>query len=169
MIELSRERVETILKEETLQTEELATILRAVYTRYMRLFEKYFADIDALNDEVIAELNQYHEETRSLVKYYYMDIPQDVCEELKKFDDKYVDKLLGPDWHQVLSDFYQYFKVKNWGKNEEWVKTEFRKQALNSFYQSMGSVFRQGFGSESKVVERIVDGFKGLFYEEKEE
>ena len=86
-----------------MKTEELTTILRAVYTRYMRVFEKYFADIDALNDEVIAELNQYQEETRSLVKYYYMDIPQDVCEELEKFDDKYGDKLLGPDWQKYLS------------------------------------------------------------------
>ena len=83
MIELSQERVESILKEETLKTEELTTILRAVYTRYMRVFEKYFADTDALNDEVIAELNQYQEETRSLVKYYYMDIPQEVCDGLR--------------------------------------------------------------------------------------
>lgn len=169
MIELSNERVETILKEETLQTEELATILRAVYTRYMRLYEKYFADIDALNDEVIAELNQYHEETRSLVKYYYMDIPQDVCDELKKFEDKYGDKLLGPEWHEVLSDAYKVFKVKYWSKSEEWIKAEFRKQTMDGFYQVMSSVFRQGFGSDSRVVERVVDGIKGLLFTESEE
>ena len=155
MIELSQERVESILKEETLKTEELTTILRAVYTRYMRVFEKYFADIDALNDEVIAELNQYQEETRSLVKYYYMDIP---------FDDKYGDKLLGPDWQKYLSGAYISFKGKNWSKSEEWVKAEFRKQAMDGFYKAMSSVFRQGFGSDSKVVERVVDGIKGLFF-----
>ena len=164
MIELSQERVDTILNEETLRTEELATILRAVYTRYMRVFEKYFADIDALNDEVIAELNQYQEETRSLVKYYYMDIPQEVCDGLRKFDDKYGDKLLGPDWKKTLSDTYKYFRGKNWSKSEEWVKAEFRKQAMDGFYKAMSSVFRQGFGSDSKVVERVVDGIKGLFF-----
>ena len=169
MIELSQERVDTILNEETLRTEELATILRAVYTRYMRVFEKYFADIDALNDEVIAELNQYQEETRSLVKYYYMDIPQEVCDGLRKFDDKYGDKLLGPDWKKTLSDTYKYFRGKNWSKSEEWVKAEFRKQAMDAFYKAMGSVFRQGFGSDSKVVERVVDGIKGLFFADSQE
>lgn len=169
MIELSQERVDTILNEETLRTEELATILRAVYTRYMRVFEKYFADTDALNDEVIAELNQYQEETRSLVKYYYMDIPQEVCDGLRKFDDKYGDKLLGPDWKKTLSDTYKYFRGKNWSKSEEWVKAEFRKQAMDAFYKAMGSVFRQGFGSDSKVVERVVDGIKGLFFADSQE
>ena len=169
MIELSQERVDTILNEETLRTEELATILRAVYTRYMRVFEKYFADTDALNDEVIAELNQYQEETRSLVKYYYMDIPQEVCDGLRKFDDKYGDKLLGPDWEKTLSDTYKYFRGKNWSKSEEWVKAEFRKQAMDAFYKAMGSVFRQGFGSDSKVVERVVDGIKGLFFADSQE
>ena len=164
MIELSRERVETILNEETQKTEDLATILRAVYTRYMRLYEKYFADIDALNDEVIAELNQYHEETKSLVKYYYMDIPQDVCEGLDKFDDKYGSKLLGPDWHQSLLDLYKYFRGKNWSKNEEWARAEFRKQALDAFYETMSSIFRPGFGSDSKAAERIVDGIKDIFF-----
>ena len=67
MVELSNERVEQILHKETHKTEELKTILRGVYTRYMRLFEKYFADIDALNDDEIAGLKQYHEETRSLI------------------------------------------------------------------------------------------------------
>ena len=168
MVELSQERVETILNEETPKTEELTTILRAVYTRYMRLYEKYFADPDALNDEVIAELNQYHEETRSLVKYYYMDIPQDVCTGLKNFDDKYGDKLLGPDWHQSLLDLHKYFRGKNWSKKEEWVKAEFRKQALDAFYETMGSIFRTGFGSDSKAAERIVDGVRGLFFGDRE-
>ena len=54
MVELSNERIGKILHEETVKTEELATILRSIYTRYMRLYEKYFADIDALNDEKVA-------------------------------------------------------------------------------------------------------------------
>jgi hypothetical protein len=164
MIELSIERVETILEKETPKTPEQATLLRAIYTRYMRLYEKYFADIDALNDEVIVELNQYHEETRSLVRYYYMDIPQDVCEGLDKFDDKYGSKLLGPDWHQSLLDLYKYFRDKKWNKSEERARAEFRKEALDAFYETMGSIFRPGFGSDSKAAERIVDGIKGMFF-----
>ena len=69
MLELSNERVGQILHQETLQTEELPTILRAIYTRYMRLYEKIYADIEALNDAEIARLREYHEETKSLVKY----------------------------------------------------------------------------------------------------
>ena len=77
MIEMSQERIKQILEEETVKTEELATILRSVYTRYMHLYEKYFADTDALDDAAIAGLKDYHEETKSLVKYYYMDITWD--------------------------------------------------------------------------------------------
>ena len=61
MVELSNERIEQILHQETAKKEELATILRGIYTRYMRLYEKLFADIDALNDEKITELRKYHE------------------------------------------------------------------------------------------------------------
>ena len=32
--------------------------------------------MDALNEDKIAELKKYHEETESLIKYYYMDIPR---------------------------------------------------------------------------------------------
>ena len=83
MVELNNERIEQILHEETTKKEELETILRSIYNRYMWLYEKYFADIDALNDEKIAELTNYHEETLSLVKYYYMDIPLDICVGIK--------------------------------------------------------------------------------------
>ena len=55
MVELSNERIEQILHEETKKTEALPTILRGIYTRYMRLYERYFADVDALNDGRIAE------------------------------------------------------------------------------------------------------------------
>lgn len=164
MLELSKERVETILKEETQKTTELATILRAVYTRYMRLYEKYFDDIETLNNDKIAELNRYHEETASLVKYYLMDIPQDVCTEIKDFDEKYGDKLLGPSWHKYLFDCYEDFRKENWNKSDEWVKTEFKKQILNSFYETMGSVFRQGFGTGSKTAAGIIDGITGLLF-----
>ena len=51
MVELSNERVDQILHEESQKTEELKTILRGVYIRYMRLYERYFDDIDALNDD----------------------------------------------------------------------------------------------------------------------
>ena len=69
----------------------------------MRLFEGYFADIDALDDAKIAQWRKYHEETSSLVKYYYMDIPHDVCEDLEEFNDKFSPKLLGPNWYDNLS------------------------------------------------------------------
>ena len=58
MLELSNERIEQILNEETTKTVELATLLRSIYTRYMRLFEGYFADIDALNDTKIAQFRK---------------------------------------------------------------------------------------------------------------
>lgn len=35
MLELSNERIEQILNEETTKTVELATLLRCIYTRYM--------------------------------------------------------------------------------------------------------------------------------------
>lgn len=164
MMELSNERVESILKEETLKTTELATILRAVYTRYMRLYEKYFADIDALNDEKIAEFRQYQEETNSLVKYYYMDIPEDVCTDLNDFDKKYGDKLLGPDWHKNLFDTYKEFRGKNWDKSDEWVRAEFKKQVMEGFYHEMGGIFRQGLGTNSKTHEGIWKGISGLLF-----
>lgn len=44
MIELSHERIEQILHEETVKKEDLDTILRGIYFRYMRLYERYFAD-----------------------------------------------------------------------------------------------------------------------------
>ena len=55
MMELSNERVAQIMNEETLQTVELPTLLRSIYSRYMRLYEQYFEDIDALNEEKLAE------------------------------------------------------------------------------------------------------------------
>lgn len=135
MIELSNERIEQILHKETQKTEELATILRGVYTRYMRLYEGFFADIDALNDDKIAELKKYHEETISLLKYYYMDIPHDICMALIEFDDKYSAKLLGPDWHKYLFDSYEDFKSENRSdnKSKDSLKTKFTEQNLKAF------------------------------------
>ena len=110
MIELSKKRIEEILNEETAKTEELPTILRGVYTRYMCLFEKYFADIDALNDEKVAEFRKYHEETKSLIKYYYMDIPLDICAGLETFEKEYCENLLGTKWHNYLYSYYKDFR-----------------------------------------------------------
>lgn len=55
MIELSHERIEQILHEETVKKEDLDTILRGIYFRYMRLYERYFADLDALDDDIISQ------------------------------------------------------------------------------------------------------------------
>ena len=166
MVELSKERIEQILHEETMKKEELETILRGIYTRYMRLFEKYFADIDALNDDEIAELRKYHEETGSLVKYYYMDIPLDICIGLKEFENKYSDKLLGSEWHKYLFDSYEEFREnsRSQNKSEEYLKAEFTKQTLSAFYEAMDYVFREGFGTSSHTAKKVVSGITELLF-----
>ena len=168
MIELSSERVEEILHKETQKTEELATILRAIYTRYMCLYEKYYADIDALSDDKIAEMKQYHEETKSLIKYYYLDIPQDICTEIIELDKQYTDKLLGPDWHKILFDSYKDFKAENRNKNksEECLKVEFREENLRTFYDVMDYIFREGFSTGSKTTENVASGIAGILFGE---
>ena len=70
MVELNNERIEQILKDETMKTQDLTTILRGIYTRYINLYEKYIAGCDTMNDDKISEFKKYHEETRSLIKYY---------------------------------------------------------------------------------------------------
>ena len=168
MVELSRKRVEQILHEETLKTEELATILRGIYTRYMRLYERYFADIDALNDEKIAELREYHGETKSLVKYYYMDIPLDICMGIDEFEEKYSDRLLGPDWHEALFDCYEDFRDDNMSEyaGERALKAAFAEQNLEAFYAAMDTVFREGFGTASQTAEKVFTKIAGLIFGE---
>ena len=168
MVELSTERAERILHEETLKTEALATILRGIYTRYMRLYEKYFADIDALDDEMIAELRAYQEETNSLVKYYYMDIPLDICMALHEFETQYGEKLLGPGWDKYLLGRFREFRDENEfeDKSEACLKAEFTKQNLSVFYYTMDSVFRDGFGTGSQTAEKVIRGIAGLLFGE---
>ena len=161
MVELNNERIGQILHEETVKTEELTTILRGIYTRYMRLYEKYFADIDALNNAKIAELRKYHEETRSLVRYYYMDIPQDICVGIREFEDKYSANLLGPEWHDYLFRSYQEFRK---GSKARDIKAEFSKQTLEAFYDAMDYIFREGFGTGSQTINNVVSGITGLLF-----
>ena len=163
MVELSKERVEQILHEETVGKEELTTILRGIYTRYMRLYERYFADIDALNDDVIAELRAYHEETRSLEKYYYMDIPMDVCLGLKAFNNEYSSKLLGPEWHDYVFNYYEDYK-KGKKKSEEYLKAEFTKEIMSAFYDTMDYIFRDDFGTDSHTAKDVVKKITGLLF-----
>ena len=164
MIELSNERIEQMLHEETVKQEETITILRGVYTRYMHLYEKYFADIDALNDDIIASFRNYHEETKSLVKYYYMDIPQDICKCLITFDNEYNEKLLGAEWHKYITSVYKDFKSKNKNKSQEYLKNEFRKQTLAAFYEAMDYIFRDGFGTGSQTFDSVVSGISNLLF-----
>ena len=166
MIEISSERAEQILHKETPNTEQLPTILRGIYTRYMHLFEKYFADIDALDEDTIAALREYHEETKSLVKYYYMDIPFDICMEIRDFDEKCSAKLLGYDWKEHLSESYQDFKDEYEGEeiSEAAIKAKFAGENLEDFYHSMDSVFRDGFGTGSQNAEQIMSGLKGMLF-----
>ena len=102
MVELSNERIEQMLHEEIENDVDRDEVLRSIYSRYIQLYERYFADVDALDDDAVAALREYHEETRSLIKLYYMDIPQDTCTQLKEFDEQYIEKLLGPGWHEYL-------------------------------------------------------------------
>lgn len=170
MIELTNERLQQILHEETAKKEELSTLLRSIYIRYMRLYEKYFADIDALNDGVIAELRKYNEETRSLFRYYYMDIPMDVCRGIEEFEHTYNDNLLGPEWRAYLFDQYESFKEKNKRelKSEECLRTAFAKQVLEYFYATMDYVFRDGFGTGSNAANAVVGGISDLLFGKKE-
>ena len=169
MKELTNERIEQILHEETTKKEELSTILRGIYTRYMRLYEQYFADIDALNDDMIAEFRKDQEETDSLVRYYYLDIPEDICGHIKEFNEQVNARLLGPEWHKCLFDLYEDFKRESWAKKtEEIFKSEFEKKALESFYDATGSVFREGFGTGSKTHENVLNGIAGLLFGKQE-
>ena len=166
MIELSKERIEQILHGETTKQEETQTILRGIYTRYMRLYEKYFADIDALDDEMIAAFRTYHEETKSLIKYYYLDIPQDICKCLTVFDNQYTSNLLGPEWRQYLADHIDDFEEKyaDTDTGEDSLKAEFAKQTLAAFYDAMDYVFRDGFGTGSQTINDVVSGIAQLLF-----
>lgn len=166
MVELSNEKIEEILHKETQKTEEKTTILRAVYTRYMRFYENYFDDIEALNDDKIAELRKYHEETRSFIKYYYMDIPYDICAEIIEFDDEYNAKLLGPDWNKYIFGSYSGFKNENRDgkRDKESLKAEFKEEVMKAFYEKMDSIFRVGFGTESETAEQTASGLRSLLF-----
>ena len=168
MVELSTERIDEILYKETQKTVDLPTLLRSIYTRYMHVYESYLADIDTLNDEKIAELKKYHEETESLVKYYYLDIPQDICMEIGEFDDEYITEQLGSDWHEHLLHSYQKFKDEYAGedKSEEWLKAKFTEHALEVFYIAMGAVFREGFGTGSRTADSFLTRLRNLIFGE---
>ncbi len=168
MVELSNERIEEILHKETQKPEDLTMILRAIYTRYMHLYEKYFADIDALNDDEIAGMKKYNEETKSLVKYYHMDIPQDICIDLAEFEKSYGDKLLGANWHKYLFNSYDGFKSENecQYKSEKLLKKKYSEQALEGFYEAMDYCLREGFGTASKNAEEAADSITGLLFGE---
>ncbi|SEA05253.1 hypothetical protein SAMN05216349_10453 [Oribacterium sp. KHPX15] len=166
MVELTTGRINQILHEETAGKEDLATILRGIYTRYMHLYEEYFSDIDSLNDDKIAELKKYNEETISLAKHYYLDIPLDVCEDLLDFEKEYGVNLLGPDWHKYLYDAYKEFTEYHDGKNKDENMKAFRAHALENFYESMDSIFRESFGTDSKNAEGAMSVIKSLFFDD---
>ena len=48
--------------------------------------------------------------------------------------------------------------------SEDKVKAEFTKQTLDGFYDTMDYVFRQGFGTGSQTVKKVVSGLKGLIF-----
>ena len=166
MIKLSNERIGQILHEETVKKEEQTTILRSIYIRYMRLYEEYFADIFALNDAKISEMRKYHEETKSLVKYYYMDIPQDVCIGINEFDKNASAHLLGPGWRECLFQVFDDFCEKNEDKhkNDNRMKAEFTEQALAVFYNEMDDIFRECFNTGSQKCKNVISGITALLF-----
>ncbi len=165
MVTLSRERIEKILHEETVKKEESTTILRAVYSRYRELYEQYFADIDALNDEKIAAFRAYNEETISLVKYYWLDIPHDVSVGIYRFESECGTKLLGRNWHEYLFSAFEDFESENeYEIPSGSMKAEFSRKALECFYETMSYVFREGFGTGSATVRDIGNGIMGILF-----
>lgn len=166
MVELSKERIEQILHEETKKTEALPTILRAIYTRHMNLYEKYAANLFTLTNEQINEFRKQHEETKSLYKYYLLDIPQDICTGIETFEEAAGDHLLGPEWKKNIYDAYDEFKEKSteWDQSEEYYKKEFQKAFLKGFYDAMEHIFRDGFGTASQSAKDVLDGISGLFF-----
>lgn len=91
--------------------------------------------------------------------------------ELEEFDETYTAKLLGADWHKILTDAYKEFRAeyKNRNKSEECLKAEFSEQCLEAFYKAMEEVFREGFGTGSKKAENFVSGLAGLLFGGKKE
>ncbi len=167
MVQLSDERIQEMLHKETKKTEDRVTLLRCIYARYMRLYERYFADIDALNEDAVADMRNYHEETISLIKYYLLDIPEDTCEGIKKFEKMYTNKLLGSDWRMFLFGQYEDFKeeCRDAGtKSEDYYKAEFAQRVLMGFYDAMEYIFRQGFGTESEAGKNVMNGISGLLF-----
>ena len=117
---------------------------------------------------MIAELKKYHEETRSLCKYYYMDIPLDICTGLTEYDNEYSDKLLGDGWHKYLFDSYDDFRDENGdgNKSEARLKAEFADQKLTGFYEVMDYVLRDAFNTNSKSAEDVASGITSLLFGE---
>ena len=94
-----------------------------------------------------------------------MDIPQDICEGIKEFENKYSDNLLGPEWHEYLFRSYQDFRNRSKAKDK---KAEFSKQTLAAFYSAMDDIFREGFGTGSQFVKDVVGGITGLLFGKEE-
>ena len=97
---------------------------------------------------------------------YYLDIPQEVCEDLEEFDSEYNESLLGADWHEYLFDRYEEFKENSESedKSEEDLKAEFSKQTLLDFYVSMDYIFSESMGTNDKTSKKVVNGVAGLLF-----
>ncbi len=95
-----------------------------------------------------------------------MDIPQDICTRINEFDTEYSDKLLGPEWQEFLFCNYEEFREKSQDeeKNEELFKAKFSKQVLAYFYDAMNYVFRDGFNTGSKTIEKAKGWVAGLLF-----
>ena len=166
MVKLDNERVEQILEKETLKTIPLPMLLRCIYNRYLDLYEDYIAEADKLTDEKIDAFKRRNEETQSLIKYYYMDIPEDICYDLNKFEEKIADELLGREWKRVFYDAFDEFKENHddWNKSDDWYMAEFKKATRKELYKTLDDIFRDGFGTNSETGKNIFSGISNLLF-----
>ena len=95
-----------------------------------------------------------------------MDIPEETGTYLQVFDKEYTVKLLGPDWKKYVSESFQEFisEHKKEAKNEDHLKEMYREEILGAFYDAMNHVFRDGFGTANKTLEKVSKGLLSILF-----
>jgi len=93
---------------------------------------------------------------------------QSLCLALDEFDNEYTEKFLGDKWQEHLKSSYEEYQKLN-NKEDIDCKTGFSEQKLKDFYYAMNTVFRAGFGTESKSAEKMRKGLLGLLFGEIDE
>lgn len=70
-----------------------------------------------------------------------------------------------------LYDAYDEFKdnCDEWDMSEDYYKAAFKKKVLKEFYESMETVFRSGFGTESQTANGLFGGISKLLFGKKDD